>query len=62
MFNRKSACFVVLAACLIVAAGALTVLAGANGHAPDPRSPQIDPFDLMSKAQGLAHQKIENPF
>jgi hypothetical protein len=60
MFSRETARFTALAACLLVAAGGLAVLADANGRAPAPRPPQIDPFDMMSKAQGLREEKIEN--
>lgn len=60
MFSRKAALFAALTAC-IVTLGALTILANANGaHRPTP--PQISPFDLMSKAQGLPDQMIESLF
>jgi hypothetical protein len=61
MFSRKSALSAVLAAC-VLALGALTILANANGGARGPTPPQISPFDLMSKAQGLPDQKIESLF
>jgi hypothetical protein len=60
MFSRKAALFAVLTAC-IVTLGAVSILADANGpHGPRP--PQINPFDLMSKAHGLPDQKIESLF
>jgi hypothetical protein len=58
MFNRKTARLDALTARLPVVAGGLAVLADASGRTP----PQIDPFDLTSKAQGLPDEKIENMF
>jgi hypothetical protein len=62
MFNRIAVLFVALTACVLVASGTLTKHLDTNGHAPRPRPPQIDPFDLMSKARGLPDEKIENLF
>lgn len=62
MSNRKAVLFAAVTACFLVASSALTMLVNANGHAPGPRLPQIDPFDLMSKSQGLVDEKIENLF
>jgi hypothetical protein len=61
VFNRKAALFAVLTA-FILTSGALILLADANGGAHGPMPPQISPFDMMSKAQGLPDQKIETPF
>ena len=61
MFNRKAALFAGLTACILTSA-ALTLLANANRTAHGPMPPQISPFDLMSKAQGLVDQKIESLF
>jgi hypothetical protein len=64
MFNRKAALFAAVTACILTS-GALIILADANGGANGvhgPRPPQISPFDLMSKAQGLIDQKIDNLF
>ena len=61
MFSRKTALFAVLTACILTL-GALTILANANGGTRGPTPPQISPFDLMSKAQGLPDQKIESLF
>jgi hypothetical protein len=61
MFYRKAALFAVLTAC-IVTLGALGILADANGGPHGPTPPQISPFDLMSKAQGLPDQEIESLF
>lgn len=61
MFNRKAALFAALTACILTL-GALTILADASGGAHGQTPPQISPFDLMSKAQGLPNQKTENLF
>ena len=61
MFSRKIALSAVLTAGIVTLV-ALTFLANANGGAHRLTSPQISPFDLMSKAQGLPDQKIESLF
>ena len=61
MSSHKTALFAVLTACILTL-GALTILANANGGTRGPTPPQISPFDLMSKAQGLPDQKIESLF
>ena len=62
MFNRKAALLAALTAYILLISGALAILADANGGTHGPTPPQISPFDLMSKAQGLPDQKIEALF
>jgi len=62
MFTRKAALLAALTAGILLASGALTILVDANGRSRGPTPPQIDTLDLMSKAQGLADQKIESLF
>ena len=62
MFNHKAALLAALMAGILVGFGALTMLADANRRAHGPTPPQIDTFDLMSKARGVVDQKIEDLF
>ena len=61
MLNRKAALLAVLIAGILAASGALATLTDGNRRAHGP-TPQVDAFDLMSNAQGLIDQKIENLF
>jgi len=61
MSSRKLTLSAVLTAGILTL-GALTILAFANSGGHGPRPPQISPFDLMSKVQGLPDQRIESLF
>lgn len=61
MRSRKAVLFAVLSVGILTL-GALNILTNANGRAHGATPPQISPFDLMSKAQGLPDQKIESLF
>jgi hypothetical protein len=54
MFNRKATLLTALTGGILAAYGAMTILADGNGRSHDPALPQIDAFDLMSKARGVA--------